>query len=250
MLVACFLGACMAGCPGKTGGAGSGAGADDSMFAGEPAGSYTTRGVIAELPSGAGGMLRIQHEPIDDFADATGEAVGMNAMLMDFPHIDGDVDLSAFEVGQAVEFVFDVYWQPRRGYIVRSMQEFADRDALLLDGFAIPRWIASLPPHDQTVDRYIVRGRMVRLPDAFNDMAIRHELIPDLKDAEGNVVGMRAMTMQLPIADLGLLEGIEPGHAVVFAMDVSFDETGVASFPVVGITRLASSVMLDPEVGD
>lgn len=74
------------------------------------------------------------------------------------------------------------------------------------------------------VIRYDVRGEVLRLPveGAFaEEIVIRHETIADFKDADGEVVGMKAMSMPFPIQKGVSLEGIAPGDKVAFrfAMD-------------------------------
>jgi Cu/Ag efflux protein CusF len=64
---------------------------------------------------------------------------------------------------------------------------------------------------------YVVRGRVVSLPDPSNPSAefrVHHEPIPDFKAPDGRVVGMNEMEMPFPVSDPTLLEGIAVGDAV------------------------------------
>lgn len=64
---------------------------------------------------------------------------------------------------------------------------------------------------------YVVRGEVVGLPDPRQPAVgfyVRHEAIDGYKDADGTVVGMDAMTMQFPLSDPSLLEGVAIGDKV------------------------------------
>jgi len=76
------------------------------------AASYTVEGEIQRLPE-EGRELRevwIRHEEIPDFVDLHGEVVGMEPMSMPFPAAE-DLSLEGLEVGDRVEFEFEVDWQ-------------------------------------------------------------------------------------------------------------------------------------------
>ncbi len=75
--------------------------------------TYTLRGRIISLPepSNPASELQIHHEAIDEFKSAQGEPAPMNAMTMSFPPATG-VSLDGLVVGDAVEFVFRVQWEP------------------------------------------------------------------------------------------------------------------------------------------
>ncbi|MEM9065474.1 MAG: copper-binding protein [Planctomycetota bacterium] len=90
---------------------------------------YTVRGVVTELPDGGPlAEFRVQHEPIANFRNSSGEVVGMNAMVMPFPIAEG-VSLDALEVGTKVELDFEVTWGDIP-YQVTSLRTI-DQDAVL-----------------------------------------------------------------------------------------------------------------------
>ncbi|HPO92968.1 MAG TPA: copper-binding protein [Phycisphaerales bacterium] len=112
------------GCEDKPAGSGSerspAAGTADR---GEPTGVYEVRGEISSLPDAAkpGSELRIRHEAIPDFKDASGAIIGMNAMVMPFPLAPG-VSLEGFKVGDKVKFTFAAWMQPgKRGWEIRTI---------------------------------------------------------------------------------------------------------------------------------
>ena len=70
---------------------------------------YDVRGIVAQLPSGPGTELMIEHEEIPHFVGASGDTVGMNEMTMGFPVAEG-VSLEGFAVGDSVQFTFEVRW--------------------------------------------------------------------------------------------------------------------------------------------
>jgi hypothetical protein len=86
--------------------------------------TYTLKGRIVSLPdpSNPASELSIHHEAIDDFKSSQGELVPMNAMTMSFPPAPG-VSLDGFAVGDAVEFVFRVQWEPTSGMSTTSIKK-------------------------------------------------------------------------------------------------------------------------------
>ena len=82
-----------------------------------PAGAsvYVVRGEVVQPPSpvAAGIQVLLRHEAIDDFVDATGKVVGMDAMVMPF---DVAPPLSAKDlaVGDKVEVRFSMDWKEPR----------------------------------------------------------------------------------------------------------------------------------------
>ena len=82
----------------------------------------------------------------------------------------------------------------------------------------------------RVVTTYTVRGQVVSLPTApGEDIQLAHEAIHDLKDADGHVLGMDAMTMYFGVdSDLDLSE-LAVGDIVEFdlAVDWQADETAV-----------------------
>jgi Cu/Ag efflux protein CusF len=73
---------------------------------------YAGRGEIVKLPAAGGPReVTIRHEAIDDFANASGEVVGMNAMAMPF-EVAPSVPLEDLRVGDKIAFRFAVGWSP------------------------------------------------------------------------------------------------------------------------------------------
>jgi len=67
---------------------------------------------------------------------------------------------------------------------------------------------------------YDVRGEIASMPTEENpEISIRHEEIPDFVNAEGEIVGMRAMTMSFPLAEGVDLSGFEAGDGVLFTFE-------------------------------
>ena len=72
---------------------------------------------------------------------------------------------------------------------------------------------------------YQVRGIVKSLPDpetGAGRLRIRHEAIPDLVGASGEVEGMAAMTMPFPVADEVDLAGFAVGDVVRFELRVDW----------------------------
>lgn len=97
---------------------------------------YTLRGQVVALPAGPGQPLLLRHEPVDDFADASGKVVGMDSMTMPFPLAAG-VSLDGVAQGDKVEVVFSMSWSPQRYAIERLKKLPADTG--LRSGKARPR---------------------------------------------------------------------------------------------------------------
>lgn len=69
---------------------------------------YTVRGEIVRLPEPGGPrQVSIRHEPIDDFADASGKVVGMGSMVMPFD-VAPAVPVEGLRAGDKVEAVLAV----------------------------------------------------------------------------------------------------------------------------------------------
>jgi hypothetical protein len=116
---------CLPGCSGEDGG---------EAPAAEVVHTYTVRGRIVSLPSADDPVseLRIHHEPIDSFKSATGEAAPMKAMTMTFPPAEG-VSLGGLAVGDAVEFVFRMQWEPSVGMSTTSITKLPADTVLTVD---------------------------------------------------------------------------------------------------------------------
>jgi Cu/Ag efflux protein CusF len=74
--------------------------------------SYTTRGRVEGLPDAQDANIRIMHERIPDFVSREGNVIGMNAMPMPFEPAKG-LSLEGIEIGDKVEFTFEVRWKTR-----------------------------------------------------------------------------------------------------------------------------------------
>lgn len=72
--------------------------------------TYYVRGIVIELPSERGDLV-IRHESIPEFMSIKGEIVGMNSMQMPFP-LGADASLEGIAVGDKVQFVLEVDWDP------------------------------------------------------------------------------------------------------------------------------------------
>jgi Cu/Ag efflux protein CusF len=82
-----------------------------------PAGArvHVVRGEVVQAPSpvAAGAQVLIRHEAIDDFVDATGKVVGMDAMVMPFD-IAPPISAKDLAVGDKVEVRFSMDWKEPR----------------------------------------------------------------------------------------------------------------------------------------
>jgi hypothetical protein len=76
---------------------------------------YTVRGEVVAPPSpvAAGTQVLVRHEAIDDFVDATGKVVGMDAMVMPFD-VAPPVAAKGLAVGDKVEIRFTMDWKGPR----------------------------------------------------------------------------------------------------------------------------------------
>ncbi len=96
-----------------------------------------------------------------------------------------------------------------------------------------PTWSACGGSSEPTVDApapatYHLRGviRQVReLGDSKTQLYVRHEAIPDFVGIEGDVVGMKSMTMPFAVAKSVDLTGIEPGSKVYFELSVDWNRS-------------------------
>lgn len=76
---------------------------------------YTVRGEIVQVAraGGAVSQLVVRHEAIDDFADATGTVVGMDAMVMPFD-VGPPLSLEGLAAGDKVSLRFAMDWKGSR----------------------------------------------------------------------------------------------------------------------------------------
>jgi hypothetical protein len=73
--------------------------------------TYTTRGEITGLPGSGSLYVQVHHEAIADFANRSGEVVGMKEMIMDMPNATPDVDIKALKMGDKVAMTFEVRYK-------------------------------------------------------------------------------------------------------------------------------------------
>ena len=88
---------------------------------------------------------------------------------------------------------------------------------------------------DAEATSYSTRGIVRGMPSADqpgSELQIRHEALPEFRSIDGEVVGMKSMTMPFPV-DPSMLEGVEVGDRVSFDFEVSW--TGS---PPMKVTRL------------
>lgn len=78
-------------------------------------------------------------------------------------------------------------------------------------------------------ETYRVRAqvRQVPKPDAVRgELYVRHEAIPSFKNAAGEVVGMEAMSMSFPLADVALAAEVAAGDRIELEFDVDWSGRG------------------------
>ena len=120
--------------------------------------------------------------------------------------------------------------------------------ALLWQGCGSPPEPATTSPGPQL---YSVRGvvRQIRPEiDGKTQLSILHEAIPDFVGINGEVVGMKSMTMPFTVADTVDLSAVEPGARIMIALSVDWDrpEPGL----ITAIEFLPADVVLDFEVAN
>lgn len=125
----------------------------------------------------------------------------------------------------------------------------------LLTCFALAQLIAcgsDAPASSEAepADVYTVRGIVRALPSPDrpgSELQVRHEALPDFKSIDGEVVGMKSMTMPFP-ADPDLLEGVEVGDRISFDFEVSW--TGSPPMKVTRLEVLSPDTVLGFEAPD
>ena len=81
------------------------------------------------------------------------------------------------------------------------------------------------PAAEGPVQAYEVDGVLARLPEGpGTELMITHEEIPGFVNAEGDTVGMAAMTMGFPPAEEVSLEGFAPGDSVAIRFEVRWGQ--------------------------
>jgi Copper binding periplasmic protein CusF len=84
-------------------------------------------------PANPASELSIHHESINDYQLGDGTPAPMQAMTMPFPPKEG-VSLRGLSVGDAVEFVFEVQWQPSPGMSLASITKLVEGTVLDFEG--------------------------------------------------------------------------------------------------------------------
>jgi len=103
---------------------------------------------------------------------------------------------------------------------------------------------ASSAPAAETGDVYAVNGEIVRLPSGDDrQIWIRHEAVPDLKDAGGKVIGMESMTMPFDLGSSANPAGLAVGDKIHFRLHVDWEAAEHAVW-VDGIEPLPAGTVL------
>jgi Cu/Ag efflux protein CusF len=93
---------------------------------------------------------------------------------------------------------------------------------------------------------YEVRGMVRQVPEEgrpSSQLLIHHEAIPGFVDAEGQSVGMSAMTMPFPVAEPALAAGLAPGDKVLFELVVDWGAS--PPLAIVRVEKLPAETVLD-----
>jgi Cu/Ag efflux protein CusF len=101
---------------------------------------------------------------------------------------------------------------------------------------------------DEGAHAYTTRGIVRALPNPDqpgSELQIRHEDLPEFRSIDGELVGMKSMTMPFP-ADASLLEGVAVGDKVSFDFELRW--TGSPPILVTRLEVLPADTMLDFEV--
>ncbi len=96
---------------------------------------------------------------------------------------------------------------------------------------------------------YRVRGEIVRLPEGSGgEIWIRHEAIPDFKDAEGKVVGMESMSMPFAVGAGLDLAGRAPGDRVTFTLSMRWNASPANAITALELLPEGTALPWDPPV--
>ncbi len=82
------------------------------------------------------------------------------------------------------------------------------------------------PQPEAPPETYRVRGIIRKLPTpnrSPQELSVRHEAIPEFKNADGKVVGMDSMTMPFPLADPALIHTLEVGDRIEMQFNVQWN---------------------------
>lgn len=104
----------------------------------------------------------------------------------------------------------------------------------------------------ETVE-YTVRGSVVSLPTADDDLMVRHEAIPEFRSGEN--MGMDVMVMPFPLGEGVSLDGVAPGDKLSIRFSVDYEEGwSPIGYRVVAYEKLPADTELDftplPSDGD
>jgi Cu/Ag efflux protein CusF len=93
--------------------------------------------------------------------------------------------------------------------------------------------------------RHTVRGEIVKLPDPPGTaIYVRHEAIPDFRDAAGKRVGMSSMTMPFALAPGVELGDLAAGDRIEVDLEVRWDGAG-EPLRVTRVARLPAGTRLE-----
>lgn len=108
------------------------------------------------------------------------------------------------------------------------------------------------PPAGPPDASYAVRGEIRQLPrPEGNEILIRHEAVPDLKDSSGKVVGMASMTMPFALGADVDRSRLAVGDRISFTLEVRWNAGDPIT--VTKLAPLAPGTRLDfdpPDAGD
>lgn len=91
-------------------------------------------------------------------------------------------------------------------------------------------------------DLYRIEGEIVSLPapDArIPRLEIRHGAVPDFKNRQGDIEGMKAMTMSFELADDVDISTLREGDSIVFTLEVVWQRDSPAR--IVEVTKQSGS---------
>jgi Cu/Ag efflux protein CusF len=101
------------------------------------------------------------------------------------------------------------------------------KSILLVFAAAILAACSSSPEPGGPVQSYDVHGVVAQLPAGpGKEFMIQHDPIPDFVNAEGDTVGMNAMTMGFPPAEDLDLSGFTVGDSIRFTFEVRWGQPG------------------------
>lgn len=94
---------------------------------------------------------------------------------------------------------------------------------------------------------YVVRGRIVQLPDPArpqSEFQVHHEAIDDFKNGDGVVVGMGAMVMPFALGPGVTLEGFGEGDLIELTFPVWWDDS-IPTYHASKIVKLPAGTLLE-----